>query len=196
MNTEKNNRYLYTEEQIEKALFYLLTHKDFDSISIVDICRIANIHRSSFYAHYDDVNDLMIKLEKKLSGQIKDIFFADGRILLTGESFVTYFEHMKKYRDFYSAYLFHQDAANNGFSFIRETLPEIASGGTSFSNNIPDGKLFYHMTFFGAGLTGITKHWLKSGCRETPEEMAQIISDEYNLTVAKKFYNGEVRPRD
>ena len=38
----------------------------------------------------------------------------------------------------------------------------------------------YHMEFFKSGITKIIKMWLNSGCRETPEEMYNIIRSEYN----------------
>jgi len=179
MNIVKNNRYKFTEEQIEKALFYLLKHKEFDSISIVDICKIANINRSSFYAHYEDVNDLMIKVEQNLSNEIKHIFFNNNELNFSKESFIAYFSHMQKYKDFYSAYLGHQDASNNGFTFITEILPQIPSMFKILEKNYSKDELYYHMTFFGAGITGITKHWLKNNCQETPEQMAGIIQNEY-----------------
>ena len=37
----------------------------------------------------------------------------------------------------------------------------------------------YHMEFFKSGLTRIIKLWLQNGCRETPEEMFEIIKSEY-----------------
>ena len=37
----------------------------------------------------------------------------------------------------------------------------------------------YHMEFFKSGITSIIKMWLKNGCKETPEEMAEIIKSEY-----------------
>ena len=37
----------------------------------------------------------------------------------------------------------------------------------------------YHIEFFRAGLNAIIKKWLNSGCKESPEEMANIIQAEY-----------------
>ena len=37
----------------------------------------------------------------------------------------------------------------------------------------------YHIEFFRQGLNAIIKMWLKRGCRESPEEMADIIAAEY-----------------
>ena len=37
----------------------------------------------------------------------------------------------------------------------------------------------YHMEFFKSGLTKIIKLWLQNGCKETPEEMFEIVKNEY-----------------
>ena len=37
----------------------------------------------------------------------------------------------------------------------------------------------YHIEFFKNGLNSIIKMWLNDGCKETPEEMAEILEIEY-----------------
>lgn len=63
MNKISNMRAQATKDKIQRALIYLLKRKPFDQIFVKDICTIACINRSSFYEHYQDINDLMIKTE-------------------------------------------------------------------------------------------------------------------------------------
>lgn len=37
----------------------------------------------------------------------------------------------------------------------------------------------YHIEFFSNGLNAIIKLWLAGGCQESPEEMAEILKQEY-----------------
>lgn len=37
----------------------------------------------------------------------------------------------------------------------------------------------YHIEFFKAGLNAIVRKWLENGCKENPEEINQILKDEY-----------------
>ena len=73
MNKSNNKRYQITDEKIENALLTLLKDKDFNSIYVNDICKEAGIARTSFYSHYDDINDLILKIQKKYSNKIIDI---------------------------------------------------------------------------------------------------------------------------
>ena len=39
--------------------------------------------------------------------------------------------------------------------------------------------LKYHIEFFRNGLNAIIKLWLAGGCKESPEEMAEMLKSEY-----------------
>ena len=42
-----------------------------------------------------------------------------------------------------------------------------------------DRNIKYHIEFFRSGLNTIIKMWLADGCKESPEEMAEILKSEY-----------------
>ncbi len=42
-----------------------------------------------------------------------------------------------------------------------------------------ESNLKYHIEFFRNGLNAIIKLWLAGGCRESPEEMADVLKQEY-----------------
>ena len=42
-----------------------------------------------------------------------------------------------------------------------------------------DANLKYHIEFFRNGLNAIIKLWLAGGCQESPEEMAEVLRQEY-----------------
>ena len=45
--------------------------------------------------------------------------------------------------------------------------------------NFENKHIKYHIAFFRNGINAIIKMWLAGGCVETPEEMADIIKQEY-----------------
>ena len=50
---------------------------------------------------------------------------------------------------------------------------------SGYIDNNRDNRKQYRMEFFKSGIISIIKMWLKNGCKETPEEMAEIIKSEY-----------------
>lgn len=99
MNIRKNKKYLKTDEKIQKAVMSLLKRKAFEKILITDIVKEASIDRSTFYEHYQDINQLMITIEKNLVENIKRIF--DYSFDYSIEEFIEYFEFIKENKDFY-----------------------------------------------------------------------------------------------
>lgn len=174
MNIDNNKRYLSTEDKMEKALFRLLKKRKYNDIFVKDICIEAGINRSSFYSHYADINDFMINIEQKLSQHLVKIFINEN--VINDKIFVSYFEFIKKYKDFYTAFM---QIDNSGIGYEITQIAKFPLKISSQNYSHTDKELSYHMTFFGAGLMGLTKHWLLSGCNETPEQMAKIILDEY-----------------
>ena len=67
MNKKSNLRYLETERKIQECLIELLNKKDNDEITVSEICKKVQINRSTFYAHYLDLYDLLDKLQKYMN---------------------------------------------------------------------------------------------------------------------------------
>ena len=44
---------------------------------------------------------------------------------------------------------------------------------------LEDKNIKYHIEFFRNGFNAIVKMWLSGGCAESPEEMAEILKQEY-----------------
>lgn len=182
MNISFNQRYQSTEDKIQTALFSLLKIRKYNDISIKEICYEAGINRSSFYAHYQDINDLMIKTEQKLSKQIIKIF--NPNQVWNEEIFIKLFEFLYKNKNFYKSYLCTNEQAfiekNDFTSFI--TIINKSNKCLNFEDN----EKFYHMAFFSGGLKALSKAWLQTDCKESPSQMAKILTDEYRVN--SKFF--------
>ena len=97
MNTPNNKRYRDIEESINAAFVSLLQGKELRDITVTDICEIAGIERSTFYAHYNDVaalaNDYAAQIEKQVSEQPHK-----------ENDFSWIFEYIKEHPDFFKIY--------------------------------------------------------------------------------------------
>lgn len=177
MNITYNQRYQSTEEKIQKALFSLLRIRKYNDISIKEICFEAGINRSSFYSHYYDINDLMIKTEQNLSKEILKIF--NPNMVWDEKVFENLFDFLLKNKDFYKSYLETNEQTfmetNDFTNYI--SLINKRTKGFDFNEN----EKIYHMAFFAGGIKAMSKTWLKTGCKETPNEMAKILTNEYKI---------------
>lgn len=103
MNVKNNKRYKTSSEKIETAFLALMERNGYENVSISDICQCAGVNRSTFYAHYDDINDLVIKIEGKFAHGMAMIF--DFGCKQDHNTFVSMFEFIKKNKHFYKAFL-------------------------------------------------------------------------------------------
>lgn len=62
----EDKRIRRTKKLLRQALTRLMQQKDFQSITVTDVVREADINRGTFYAHYRDVYDLRDKIEAEM----------------------------------------------------------------------------------------------------------------------------------
>ena len=56
---KNESKYFNTAIKMDEALITLLEKKDFEYITIKDICDTAGVNRSTFYLHYENTSDLL-----------------------------------------------------------------------------------------------------------------------------------------
>jgi len=97
MNTPNNKRYRDMTESINAAFISLLQDKGLRDITVTDICKRADIDRSTFYAHYEDVSALTdmcaAQVEKQVSEQSHK-----------ADDFSWMFDYIKEHPDLFKKY--------------------------------------------------------------------------------------------
>jgi len=175
-----NVRYQSTEESIEKAVMTLLKRKHYDSFSVKDICIEAGINRTTFYAHYQDINDFMIKFEGNLSKKMQAIWKPDGTSTVFGQDvFIAFFTFIQGYKVFYKAFLKDHIPSFLATDMLKKHKELFKQTMFRKGWNYTDAEIDYHLHFFGGGLKALSGRWIQNDCKETPEQMAKIIYEEY-----------------
>lgn len=64
--TQNESKYYNTACLMDEALIQLINEKDYDYITITEICKRAGVNRSTFYLHYETVDDLLKEAIKKM----------------------------------------------------------------------------------------------------------------------------------
>ena len=162
-------------EKIETAFLTLILNHKYEDISISQVCKQAEVNRSTFYCHYDDINDLIIKIESKFAKGTASIFNYGER--QTHQAFVEMFDFIKENKYFYKAFL------NIPYVTLaeRNTKIDVLKNITENVNIDKTNKMgiFYRASFFGAGIKEMCRIWLERDCQETPEQMALLLLEEY-----------------
>ena len=169
MNTKNNRRRRESVEKIEKAFVQQLQAKELKSITVADICKETGLNRSTFYANYLDIYDLADKLRNKLEAEFSALF-SDYDYFNDRSGALKMFTHIRENQLFYSTY----------FRLCYDESHKISTYDPRRAEQEHiDRHVNYHIEFFRSGLNTIIKMWLADGCRESPEEMAEILRSEY-----------------
>ena len=70
---KEDGRVRITRQMIRTALLNLLREKPLQHITVRELCEKASINRGTFYAHYDDIYDLMEQIEQSMFNEFKAI---------------------------------------------------------------------------------------------------------------------------
>ena len=169
MNTKNNKRRRESVEKIEKAFVELLQSKELDDITVSEICKLTGLNRSTFYANFLDTYDLADKLRTVLENEFSALF-ADYDYFNERTGALKMFTHIKENQLFYKTY----------FKLCYDRSHLISVYDTKRAEKELDSKnIKYHIEFFRNGLNAIIKLWLSEGCKESPEQMAEILKQEY-----------------
>lgn len=178
MNQSNNERFRKTERKIIDAFTQLLSEKELPEITVSEICRLSNIHRTSFYLHFQDVYALMEAIEDRLASYYGSLFTESSGRYDLGERFLRLFQFISEHQPFYRAYW--QRAKD--LKVLDAVLPEgdvrVRAAAEKYGIR-SEVTLRYRQLFFKAGLAALIGCWLKRGCAETPEVLLEILTDEY-----------------
>lgn len=194
-------RVIRTKESIRNALVELIEAKGFQAITVKDIASKAKINRGTFYAHYQDKNDLMDKCQDKILNDIKKIVKKKVPVALenlhtnSNDPFapaISIFEYLHENKRLMRTLL-----GPKGDVTFQTKLKRLMWQVLFEDNEIPSFKKEhslvpseYLVSYIASAHIGVIQQWLDSDCRESPLEMARILS---TITLHGPFYAAGIK---
>lgn len=172
MNKINNNKRKTSQEKIKKVFLQLIQHYEINEISVSNICKLVQINRSTFYANYLDIYDLANKIKEEMFYNMLDLYQEESMKQEHSYNYLKLFQHIKENQIYYrTLFKLNFDFTQYYNNHLEENEALKYYGTTK--------NMEYHIEFFKAGMNAILKKWIKDGCQESPEEMAEIIRTEY-----------------
>ena len=181
------SKYFNTAIRFDKTLLSLLEKKSFEYITISEICKEAEVNRSTFYLHYENTADLL----KEATAYVLDNFASYFSVDI--ESITSKYANC----DLQELNFINEKYLHPYLSFIEENqrlFAAVLSQPTTFDSNAIFQRLFdnvfhpildrfqyprdeqqYVMMFYLNGITAIITEWLKGGCSKSIKDIATII---------------------
>ncbi len=184
---KSESKYFNTAKKMDKALISLLEEKPFEYITVSEICKRAQVNRSTFYLHYENTADLLSETVRYLLDDFSAHFDVDRENItdkfrgcpLEELNFISdkylspYLFYIKENRYLFKTVLSHPESfeVNNIFHRLYENIfnPILER----FDYQVSDRK--YVMRFYLSGITAIVTEWLSDECEKSIQEVSQII---------------------
>ena len=173
MNKTNNARSIQSKDAIRKAYLNLvISRSDISTISVSDICKKAGVNRTTFYSHYEGIDDLVASIYEWMVEEFLHVFEEEAKEAKHSYDFNKLFRNIKENQIFYKIYF------KLGFDFkelfLKNGAADVAGEFYKDTSHVD-----YHIEFFGAGISAIIQKWLNSGCKEEPEVIGRILQEEY-----------------
>lgn len=179
MNTHNNQKYRNMDKKLKNTMLELLKEMDYEKITVKMICKKADVNRSTFYAHYTDIYEIMEQMEEHLNQELLESYpeyIPEGNEIFPLWPFIPFLRHIKKHHYFYKIALKQRKSfpLEQGYEQMWNQIvkPKCEAAGIR-----SEPEMMYYFVYFQAGFTFALKRWIDTGCRESEEELAKIIQN-------------------
>ena len=183
---KNESKYFNTAKKMNDALIALLETKEYEYITIKEICHIANVNRSTFYLHYSNMNDLLEETIESLNLSFNSHFKSkenentiiskenlEDLLLINDDHLIPYLNFIKENKNIYK---------------VLKTYPQLFNANKTYDQMFK--KLFvpimnrfgldekwhkYLMDFYISGLTSIVFDWVYDDCKIPVQEVSDFI---------------------
>ena len=174
---KENRKIRYTRTAIRESLMELMKEKSILSVSVKDICDLADISRSTFYDHYKDQYDLLKQIEDETLAYFEDMLIR-YKDKLTKKDTCQMVEEMLTYIANNGTTIHVLLSENGDISFQKKLLYHFIMHNQIikyFSEKQNDETKPYYSVFLVHGAIGLIQHWLKDNMAMPIPQLAKMI---------------------
>ena len=184
---KNESKYFNTALLMDEALIHLLDKKDIEFITVKEICEKAGVNRSTFYLHYESIDDLVEETMEYINKKFVDYFNADASNFISGihdlpiedlnlvqEKYLTpYLGFIKENKKIFKASF----SNPRGMKCLEKytSLEKYVFVPILSRFDIPANEKKYFIKFYIQGIIAIIKEWVKDDCKDSIQNIERII---------------------
>ena len=185
---KNESKYFNTAIKMDEALITLLEKRDFEYITVKEICDTAGVNRSTFYLHYDNTSDLLKETTKYILDKHFAYYSADTKgiterfencelgdlVFITSEYLTPYLTFIKENQHLFKVAIKQFNSMNldevygRMFNYIFDPILS--------RFHIQEKERAYMMKFYLTGIFAIVMEWLNKECSDDMDTVIKIIT--------------------
>lgn len=185
--SKSESRYFNTAAKMNRALISLLEKKPFEYITVSEICKTAGVNRSTFYLHYETIDDLLNETAGYLLNDFLSCFSVDTQsvslnladcelnelVFICDQYLIPYLTYIRNHKEIFGTALLHNRIF--GFEDIYQRMFENIFNPILDRFHYPLGDRTYVMMYYLSGIHAIVVEWLKNGCDKSIKSISETI---------------------
>ncbi len=173
-----DRRKKYTRMVLKESLIKLLKEKQISDITVKEICSLADVNRSTFYAHYLDLYDLLAKTEEEVLDDMQSYFGQhdfnkDEESIQMTEKLLDYVMANKEIVQI----LLHENADPNFQKRVMKIAREYLKASWKLTQGHEKNISHYASVFIIGGGLQMVKEWMDDDLMLSTKEMAGLINN-------------------
>lgn len=183
---KNQSKYFNTAKLMNDALVLLLDKKDFDLITVKDVCDKAGVNRSTFYLHYETMDDLLAETLENANKSFLEKFrqaevappnlraeSLEELVIVDEQRLIPFLQFVKENVHIYAAFCHHPVLFN-----ARKTYQKLFDGVFSpilarFGFN--EGESVFMMEYYFNGMMALVMKWASGGCKEDVQDICRLL---------------------
>ena len=186
---KSESKYFNTATKMDEALIMLLEKKDFEYITIKEICDTAGVNRSTFYLHYENTSDLLKETTRYIIDKHLAYYEIDKTrislqfetckreelLFITDEYLVPYLKFIKDNQRLFKVSIKQFNSFNMNEVYGR--MFEHIFNPILERFHVLEKERAYVMKFYLTGVFAIVMEWLDKNCSHDMETVTRVITD-------------------
>lgn len=171
----------YTRKALADGMVELMKNKPFDKITVKELCDYADVNRSTFYMHYEDIFALLHSIEEDtLAWMQEGVGLLRGEWQQGREAAVRSLDRVFTCLKENSKYLQVLMSEQGNITFQQRmfySACRMCDLSPVHSKLTPPYDEDMRLIFIVNGSVGVVRRWLKNGLKEPTRQMAELIYD-------------------
>ena len=186
---KNESKYFNTAVKMDQALIFLLEKKNFEYITIKEICSSAGVNRSTFYLHYENTYDLLKETTQYITAKFNSYFSKNVQsiinrvenadlkelMFITPEYLTPYLTFIKENQRIFKTSIKH--LGTMGFDGVYHDLFQIIFNPVLTKFEVPEKEKNYILKFYLVGITAIIMEWLENNCTDSIDFICKIVME-------------------
>ena len=184
-----DRRAVRTRKGLRKSLLSLMKDRPIAKITVKELCAKAEINRTTFYAHYTDISELLEQIETDLLGEIATNLTSGLSNDAISDMLMNLLLMIQKNADICTVML-GKNGDQEFFSRIMAYAEQASTANWKKQNpQLTDEMLHAIFVFISSGSIALIKQWINEGMKTNISEIALFISKLTQLEIRNLQFN-------